>query len=67
MLHQGLKVKELNNFSNFKSVVCELCSGVFHFFPVKKPEIKDKDGLLTGTSWLKKQKFQQKSKVVKLP
>ena len=25
MLHQGLKVKKLNNFSNFKSVVCELC------------------------------------------
>ena len=22
MLHQGLKVKKLNNFSNFKSVVC---------------------------------------------
>ena len=32
---------------------------------MKKPEIKDKGGLLTGTSWLKKQKFQQKSKVVK--
>ena len=25
MLHQGLKVKKLNNFSNFKSVVCKLC------------------------------------------
>ena len=25
MLHQGLKVKKLNNFSNFKSVVSELC------------------------------------------
>ena len=24
MLHQGLKVKKLNNFSNFKSVVCKL-------------------------------------------
>ena len=24
-LHQGLKVKKLNNFSNFKSVVNELC------------------------------------------
>ena len=24
MLHQGLKAKKLNNFSNFKSVVCEL-------------------------------------------
>ena len=33
----------------------------FTFFPVKKPEIKDKRGLLTGTSWLKKQKFQQKN------
>ena len=39
----------------------------FSFFPVKKPEVKDKGGLLTGTSWLKKQKFQQKSEVVKLP
>ena len=39
----------------------------FHIFPVKKPEIKDKVGLLTATSWLKKQKFQQKGKVVKLP
>ena len=26
MLHQGLKVKELNNFSNFKSVVSKLCT-----------------------------------------
>ena len=25
MLHQGLKVKKLNNISNFKSVVSELC------------------------------------------
>ena len=25
MLHQGLKVKTLNNFSKFKSVVNELC------------------------------------------
>ena len=25
MLHQRLKVKKLNNFSNFKSVVYELC------------------------------------------
>ena len=25
MLHQGLKVKKLNNFSNLKSVVSELC------------------------------------------
>ena len=25
MLHQELKVKKLNNFSNLKSVVCELC------------------------------------------
>ena len=25
-----------------------------HFFPVKKPEIKDKCRLLTGTSWFKK-------------
>ena len=24
-LHQGLKVKKVNNFSNFKSVVSELC------------------------------------------
>ena len=23
MLHQGLKVKELNNFSNYKSIVSE--------------------------------------------
>ena len=26
MLHQGLKVKKLNSFSNFKSVVSKLCS-----------------------------------------
>ena len=25
MLHQGLKIKKLNNFSNFKSVVNRLC------------------------------------------
>ena len=25
MLYQGLKVKKLNNFSNFKSVVSKLC------------------------------------------
>ena len=25
MLHQGLKVKKLNNFSNFNSVVRKLC------------------------------------------
>ena len=25
MLHQGLKIKKLSNFSNFKLVVCELC------------------------------------------
>ena len=25
MLQQGQKVKQLNNFSNFTSVVCELC------------------------------------------
>ena len=38
------------------------CSGVFLLFSSEKPEIKDKGGLLTGTSWLKKQKFQQKPK-----
>ena len=42
------------------------CSGAFHFLPVKKPEIKDKGRLLTGTSWLKNKKFQE-SKVIKLP
>ena len=52
---------------NFHQFLLFLCS-VSLFFPVKKPEIKDKGGLLTGTSWLEKQKFQQyKSKVVKLP
>ena len=39
----------------------------FTFSSEKKTEIKDKGGLLTWTPWLKKQKFQQKSKVVKLP
>ena len=33
---------------------------------MKKPEIKDRGGLLTGTSWLEKQKFQQKSKIEKI-
>ena len=28
---------------------------------MRKPEIKDKDGLLTRTSWLKKEKRQEKS------
>ena len=42
----------LLNSTNFSFFAC---SGVFHLFPVKKPEIKGKGGLHTGTSWLKKQ------------
>ena len=62
-IKMSLAHQNSNNRIEFSSIPLKFHQFfIFSLFPVKKPEIKDKGGLLNGTSCLKKQKFKQKTK-----